>query len=134
MQCPNDATVLVMSERSGIEIDYCPTCRGVWLDRGELDKIIERDAREFSTAQQQAITTTARFMACETAERNPGRNDRFEIGSIDRKFGMRRMACTRFQLCSFVPETIACLLRKQHFSYGVERLTRAKSPTAPLAN
>jgi hypothetical protein len=31
-----------MSERSGIEIDYCPTCRGVWLDRGELDKIIER--------------------------------------------------------------------------------------------
>ena len=33
---------LVMSERPGIEIDYCPTCRGVWLDRGELDKIIER--------------------------------------------------------------------------------------------
>ncbi|GAA2129073.1 zf-TFIIB domain-containing protein [Nocardioides bigeumensis] len=42
MQCPTDQTVLVMSERSGIEIDYCPTCRGVWLDRGELDKIIER--------------------------------------------------------------------------------------------
>jgi hypothetical protein len=81
-----------------------------------------------STTQQQTITTTARFMACETAERNPGRNDRFEIGSIDWKFGMRRMACTRFQLCSFVPETIACSLRKQHISYGVERLTRAKSP------
>jgi hypothetical protein len=42
MKCPTDATTLVMSERSGIEIDYCPTCRGVWLDRGELDKIIER--------------------------------------------------------------------------------------------
>ena len=42
MQCPNDGSVLTMSERSGIEIDYCPTCRGVWLDRGELDKIIER--------------------------------------------------------------------------------------------
>lgn len=42
MQCPTDETTLVMSERSGIEIDYCPTCRGVWLDRGELDKIIER--------------------------------------------------------------------------------------------
>jgi Zn-finger nucleic acid-binding protein len=42
MQCPNDGAVLTMSERSGIEIDYCPTCRGVWLDRGELDKIIER--------------------------------------------------------------------------------------------
>ncbi|WP_244931839.1 zf-TFIIB domain-containing protein [Nocardioides sp. W7] len=42
MKCPTDETTLVMSERSGIEIDYCPTCRGVWLDRGELDKIIER--------------------------------------------------------------------------------------------
>ena len=42
MQCPTDGTTLTMSERSGIEIDYCPTCRGVWLDRGELDKIIER--------------------------------------------------------------------------------------------
>ena len=52
MQCPNDGTVLVMSERSGIEIDYCPTCRGVWLDRGELDKIIERDAREFGAGSQ----------------------------------------------------------------------------------
>lgn len=44
MNCPNDNTQLVMSERSGIEIDYCPTCRGVWLDRGELDKIIERSS------------------------------------------------------------------------------------------
>lgn len=44
MLCPTDGATLVMSERSGIEIDYCPTCRGVWLDRGELDKIIERSA------------------------------------------------------------------------------------------
>jgi uncharacterized protein len=42
MQCPLDSTNLVMAERQGIEIDYCPQCRGVWLDRGELDKIIER--------------------------------------------------------------------------------------------
>lgn len=42
MDCPVDGTTLVMSERQGIEIDYCPACRGVWLDRGELDKIIER--------------------------------------------------------------------------------------------
>lgn len=42
MQCPVDGTTLVMSDRSGVEIDYCPQCRGVWLDRGELDKIIER--------------------------------------------------------------------------------------------
>ncbi|THG31038.1 zf-TFIIB domain-containing protein [Naasia lichenicola] len=46
MQCPNDSSMLVMSERSGVEIDYCPQCRGVWLDRGELDKIVERAAAE----------------------------------------------------------------------------------------
>ena len=42
MKCPVDDTELVMTERSGVEIDYCPKCRGVWLDRGELDKIIDR--------------------------------------------------------------------------------------------
>ena len=42
MNCPIDGTSLTMTERQGIEIDYCPQCRGVWLDRGELDKIIER--------------------------------------------------------------------------------------------
>lgn len=44
MKCPTDGSDLVMSDRQGIEIDYCPKCRGVWLDRGELDKIIERAA------------------------------------------------------------------------------------------
>ena len=44
MQCPIDGTELVIADRSGVEIDYCPQCRGVWLDRGELDKIIERNA------------------------------------------------------------------------------------------
>ena len=42
MLCPIDGTQLVMADRSGVEIDYCPQCRGVWLDRGELDNIIER--------------------------------------------------------------------------------------------
>lgn len=44
--CPACRVDLVMSERQGIEIDYCPKCRGVWLDRGELDKIIERSTNE----------------------------------------------------------------------------------------
>jgi uncharacterized protein len=45
MKCPTcpDAT-LVMTDRQGVEIDYCPSCRGVWLDRGELDKLIERSS------------------------------------------------------------------------------------------
>ena len=42
MRCPVDNEALVMADRNGVEIDYCPKCRGVWLDRGELDKIIER--------------------------------------------------------------------------------------------
>lgn len=45
MKCPTCTdTALVMSDRQGVEIDYCPQCRGVWLDRGELDKLIERSA------------------------------------------------------------------------------------------
>ncbi len=40
MQCPVDSSDLLMAERHGVEVDYCPKCRGVWLDRGELDKII----------------------------------------------------------------------------------------------
>lgn len=45
MKCPACQEVdLIISERQGVEIDYCPTCRGVWLDRGELDKIIDRSA------------------------------------------------------------------------------------------
>lgn len=52
MQCPNDGATLVMSERQGVEIDYCPQCRGVWLDRGELDKIIERGGQSAEPVRQ----------------------------------------------------------------------------------
>jgi uncharacterized protein len=44
MDCPVDGSTLLLSERQGIEVDYCPDCRGVWLDRGELDKLIDRSA------------------------------------------------------------------------------------------
>ena len=54
MKCPVCTdTDLVMSDRKGVEIDYCPNCRGVWLDRGELDKIIER-ANEYEEKQYRA--------------------------------------------------------------------------------
>ena len=45
MKCPRCEVELAISDRQGIEIDYCPKCRGVWLDRGELDKIVERASR-----------------------------------------------------------------------------------------
>lgn len=48
MKCPVDGSDLNMTERAGVEIDYCPQCRGVWLDRGELDKIIERSADQMA--------------------------------------------------------------------------------------
>ena len=55
MKCPHCTTTLVMSDRQGIEIDYCPDCRGVWLDRGELDKLIERANNETSRPSTDAI-------------------------------------------------------------------------------
>ena len=51
MQCPIDQTELRLAERQGVEIDYCPQCRGVWLDRGELDKILEREAAHLATGR-----------------------------------------------------------------------------------
>ena len=53
MQCPIDQTELVITERQGVEIDYCPKCRGVWLDRGELDKIIDRSESYASSARDE---------------------------------------------------------------------------------
>jgi Zn-finger nucleic acid-binding protein len=51
MKCPSCEELLVMTERQGVEIDYCPKCRGVWLDKGELDKIIEKSATAESNQQ-----------------------------------------------------------------------------------
>lgn len=50
MKCPACDVPLSMTDRQGIEIDYCPQCRGVWLDRGELDKIIERSSADVAPA------------------------------------------------------------------------------------
>ena len=60
MECPVCKNVqLLMSDRQGIEIDYCPNCRGVWLDRGELDKIIERSMGQPAAAPQPAAAAPA---------------------------------------------------------------------------
>jgi len=78
MKCPNDSTTLVMSERSGVEIDYCPECRGVWLDRGELDKIIDRAESEFAKNAP---------VAPPVAPRTQQYGDRFSDGGRDRERG-----------------------------------------------
>lgn len=55
MNCPACNVELRISERQGIEIDYCPKCRGIWLDRGEIDKIIERSASVLPEGQKPRV-------------------------------------------------------------------------------
>lgn len=70
MQCPVcKEVVLVMSDRQGIEVDYCPQCRGVWLDRGELDKIIERATPDKASLENRTSYSHDR------GERNPREHD-----------------------------------------------------------
>ena len=69
MKCPLDDTVLQMTDRQGIEIDYCPQCRGVWLDRGELDKLIDRSLDEAPTSGSPGPQATPRG----TSYDQPGR-------------------------------------------------------------
>ncbi|TGX52408.1 hypothetical protein E5A73_16590 [Sphingomonas gei] len=71
--CPVDGTKLVPIERSGIEIDHCPSCRGVWLDRGELDKIIERSAASAPVLPQQSQPAP---QATPWSEQRPHHDDR----------------------------------------------------------
>jgi Zn-finger nucleic acid-binding protein len=52
MKCPSCQVELRMTDRQGVEIDYCPQCRGVWLDRGELDKIIERSEQRIDVSER----------------------------------------------------------------------------------
>jgi Zn-finger nucleic acid-binding protein len=60
MLCPTCKTELTITDRQGVEIDFCPTCRGVWLDRGELDKIVERSAATAPGAAPRGDSATAR--------------------------------------------------------------------------
>ena len=48
MKCPNCSETLLITDKQGVEIDYCPNCRGIWLDRGELEKIMDRSATHYS--------------------------------------------------------------------------------------
>lgn len=82
MKCPTDGTLLTMSSREGIEIDYCPQCRGVWLDRGELDKIIER-----SNSQQATLGNQYRDRDDDDDDRFGGRGGRRGGGFLGDLFG-----------------------------------------------
>lgn len=78
MQCPVCNVDLVLSERQGVEIDYCPKCRGVWLDRGELDKIIDRVV--------EATPAPSSRMPADTRGYDRERNDRDHDREHDRHY------------------------------------------------
>jgi uncharacterized protein len=75
MSCPVCRVPLAMSDRQGIEIDYCPQCRGVWLDRGELDKIIERSVPAPAPQQAQPQPSAPLHQSGGGSPWNPGSFD-----------------------------------------------------------
>ena len=87
MRCPVDNEALVMADRNGVEIDYCPKCRGVWLDRGELDKIIDRAmaAAPAPVAQQVAPAPQPA-----PQHRHPAPPPRYHHDDDDYKYGYKK--------------------------------------------
>jgi Zn-finger nucleic acid-binding protein len=82
MKCPVDHTELVMTDRNGVEIDYCPSCRGVWLDRGELDKIIDRTRADTAPA---VVLSEPGGRATEPSRGRQGGRDRDDDDDDDRR-------------------------------------------------
>lgn len=77
MKCPNDNATLVMTDRNGVEIDYCPECRGVWLDRGELDKIIERSSPQGQNNVNQQYGDDKNYNSRENQHQRPKKKESF---------------------------------------------------------
>lgn len=77
MKCPNCNVSLVITDRSNVEIDYCPECRGIWLDRGELDKIIERSSQSDQRAQSRGYGNTHTKGREQDHDHGPKKKDSF---------------------------------------------------------
>lgn len=82
MKCPKCEVIeLTMADRTGVEIDYCTECRGVWLDRGELDKIIERAALAVNSPERYSERPPTTFA---------DRGERFDDDDDDERRGRRK--------------------------------------------
>lgn len=90
MQCPVDGETLVMADRNGVEIDYCPRCRGVWLDRGELDKIIDRAGPADTAVPQIAAPVYQPEPRAATPQERRRRDDDDDDDDDDRHYGKRK--------------------------------------------
>lgn len=86
MKCPvcKDVTLL-MAEKNGVEIDYCPECRGIWLDRGELEKIIERAVKYESEPYKNSGYADRSSLGRETYDREKYRDSKNSYGSGQKK-------------------------------------------------
>lgn len=82
MLCPHDQSELVVSERSGVEIDFCPTCRGVWLDRDELDKILDRSLDAEIEAETMGPTAAPFERATQDGSPRPATSDESWLGEL----------------------------------------------------
>jgi Zn-finger nucleic acid-binding protein len=86
MKCPVDGSTLLIAERQDVEIDYCPDCRGVWLDRGELDKLVSRDRADHDDDDTDADAEPRRRDRRRDAHEQPRKkkggwlSDIFELG------------------------------------------------------
>lgn len=100
MKCPAcPDSLLVMTERSGVEIDYCPTCRGVWLDRGELDKIVERATSELAAVAAPAAAPPRGYpddVRRDEARRYDDDRRRYDDDD-DRRYGKKRKRSSIFE-------------------------------------
>ncbi len=74
--CPADGTVLRHLERSGVHVDACPTCRGVWLDRGELDKIVERERADLDDFEREIRGNPDRGRGVDVGQAKPRKKKR----------------------------------------------------------
>lgn len=83
MKCPACNETLLMSDKNGIEIDYCPNCRGIWLDRGELDKIIERSSNQnYSKANNDNFKVDREHRGNDYDQRNSNYKKKSFLGEI----------------------------------------------------
>jgi Zn-finger nucleic acid-binding protein len=80
MKCPVDGTTLLLAERQDVEIDYCPECRGVWLDRGELDKLLGRDRAHDDDVDRDRQRVTAQRSSPPAKKKRGWLGDLFEFG------------------------------------------------------
>lgn len=85
MKCPNCNEILLMTERHQVEIDYCPNCRGVWLDKGELDKLMDYVSNQTQARDPRETQDYDRQNSYQHVQREEYRDDRYDRDHRDHR-------------------------------------------------